>query len=149
MFFLTLGAVLTITISNPGMLLMIIPLFFSLYKIYKIAYVPSRIHYTDYNASKGPIISQISSTFRGLISLRALGIHRGFKTHFENLLDYYTGKYIAYRITAEWQDFFSNIAGTLFCIINIFLAVSLMNILDPTLLVAGLSMIIVISMNLC
>ena len=101
MLFLTIGAILLIGISNPAMILLIFPLFYALYKIYKKAYIPSRIHYTHYNASKSPIISQISCTFSGLISLRALGIHKGFKTHFENLLDYYTGKYIAYRITSE------------------------------------------------
>ena len=100
------------------------------------------------NSGKAPIFNHLNITLNGLFALRAFGLTKDFKKLFYKICYHTTSKFCSYHIGSRWMHFYNDFLGNIFLVFSIFLAVILMDYLDPLFLSTGLALILIVAMNM-
>jgi ABC-type multidrug transport system fused ATPase/permease subunit len=135
------GCFIAILIGNPFMTILLLPFVGVLAYIYRSSIVATQYHQSKYLNSKGPIFTQITTTFNSLFSLRAYRLQSYFKTLMTRTLSVNNQAYFAYHASSRIMQFATEITGNLYLIISIFLTVALRSYFPRTTLALGLAAI--------
>ena len=146
--FITFGSIIAITVSNPIMIAIVIPMIYCLILFSKKAVGPSRKANREMLASKAPIFSQISLVRGNLFSIRAFGLTSYFKEKFEQLAVANSLSFYSHYSIIQWLHFRNDMAGLVFICVNVFATIALQDWLDRRMIALSLSLTTTIIINL-
>jgi uncharacterized protein YpmS len=106
------GCFIAILIGNPFMTVLLLPFVGVLAYIYRSSIVENQYHQSKYLSSKGPIFTQITTTFSSLFSLRAYRLQSYFKTLMTQALSVSNQAYFAYTASSRIMQFATEITST-------------------------------------
>jgi ABC-type multidrug transport system fused ATPase/permease subunit len=127
------GSFIAILIGNPFMTILLLPMVGFIAYIYRSTIDATQYHQSKYLSSKGPIFTQITTTFSSLFSLRAYRLQSYLKTLMMQALSVNNQAYFAYQASVRLMQFATEMSGNLFLIISIFLTVALRYYFPPQL----------------
>lgn len=146
--FITVGSVLIMVIGNPWIGLLLLPMIFLLKKIFVTAIYPCHRFYNQLNSSKTPLLNHFSITLYGLFSIRCYDLKSSFIDKFKTYNQVVCRNFFCYHSSMRWMHFNSDAVCAIFITINIFLSVIMINYLDRKLVSTGLSLVLVLAMDL-
>ena len=142
------GFSLAMMVGNPWVAIAFVPLFFILYKIYKMSAQPTQVCHVQHLMSKAPIFGQVNTTLTGLITIRAFGLEKEFSRRFDASTSDSQRALIRHASATRWMQFRLDMVGIVYTAINVIIILSLYASLDGTLLAIGLSMVLGIALTL-
>ena len=142
------GFSLAMMVGNPWVAIAFVPLFFILYKIYKMSAQPTQTCHVHHLMSKAPIFGQVNTTLTGLVTIRAFGLEKEFSRRFDASTSDSQRALISHASAVRWMQYRLDMVGIAYTAINVIIVLSLYASLDGTLLAIGLSMVLGIALTL-
>ena len=146
--FITLGSAIAMLAGNPFMIAGFIPMVIGLKLIHKKSSYATQVHYKRFNASKSPILTHMNTTLSGLFALRSYNLLNDLRKVFIDTCSYNTNSFFEYHGAMRWMHFANDALSTAFISLMILSSVILINYLDKALLATGLSMLLILFVNL-
>jgi ATP-binding cassette subfamily C (CFTR/MRP) protein 1 len=130
------------------MTLLLLPVLVVLRYIYHKSITPTQYHQSRYISTKEPVFQQINTAFSSLFSMRAYKLQNYYQTLMAQALSTNNEAYFAYITTSRSMQFFTEMAGQVFVICSLFLAIWLRFYFDRTILAFGIASLMTIVQNL-
>ena len=142
------GFALAMMVGDPWVAIAFVPLFYILYRIYKVSVKPTQLCHVQYLMTKAPIFGQVSTTLTGLITIRAYGLEGEFSRRFDGSTTEGNRAQIRHSSAMRWMQYRLDMVGVTFTTINVIIILSLHKSLDGTLLAISLSMVVGVALTL-
>ena len=146
--FITLGSVLIMVIGNPWISLLVLPMVLTLKFIFSRSIDPCHHYYNQMNSSKTPILNHFSEALYGIFSIRCYDLADTLTMSFRRSTLTASVNFFNYHSCMRWMHFNSDSVCAIFIIVNIFASLIMIDFLDRKLVSTGLSLILVLAMDL-
>jgi ATP-binding cassette subfamily C (CFTR/MRP) protein 4 len=129
---MTLGSIIIIGITNPWVLLILIPLAPAVLWLRRFYMRSSRQLKRIESVTRSPIYALFSSSLDGLISIRAFGVQGDFLNMFMQRIDTNSRAYFILFASARWFGLRLDLLVSLLTLVTAILAVALRDQIDPS-----------------
>ena len=129
---MTLGSIVIIGISNPWVLLILIPLFPAVLWLRRFYLRSSRELKRLESITRSPIYALLSSSLDGLTSIRAFDVQDDFLNMFMERIDTNSRAYFILFASGRWFGLRLDLMTSLITLVTAILAVALRNQMDPS-----------------
>lgn len=146
--FITLGSVLIMVIGNPWISLLILPMVLALKFIFSHSIDPCHHYYNQMNSSKTPILNHFSEALYGIFSIRCYDLADNLTMSFRRSTLTASVNFFNYHSCMRWMHFNSDSVCAIFIVVNVFASLVMIDFLDRKLVSTGLSLILVLAMDL-
>lgn len=146
--FIVLGSFIASMIGNPFLAILFLPLLVAFVLLYRKIIEANQEFHVMYVNTKGPIFTLITTAFSGLFSLRAYNLQNYFRKTFERAVAVNGESFFAFQSIERWYQIRNELIALIFTTVNVYLAVALKGILDPTTLALGISVVLTVSLYL-
>ena len=146
--FITLGSAIAMLVGNPYMLVGFIPMLIALKIVHRKSFYSTQILYKRFNASKSPILTHMNTTLSGLFAMRSYGLLQNLRKVFVDMCSFSNNSFFEYQSGMRWMHFANDSLNAIFLSLMLLSSMILVNYLDKALLATGLSMLLILFVNL-
>jgi ATP-binding cassette subfamily C (CFTR/MRP) protein 4 len=142
---MSVGCIAVIGMTNPWVLLVLIPLVPTVLWLRRYYIRSSRQLKRLESVTRSPIFALFSSSLDGLTSIRAFGVQSDFLNMFVERIDANSQAYFLLSATARWFGVRLDIITSIFTLVTAILLVALRHQIDPSAAALGISYCITLS----
>ena len=129
---MTLGSIVIIGITNPWVLLILIPLVPTIWWLRRFYIRSSRQLKRLESVTRSPVYTLFSTSLDGLTSIRAFGVQGDFLKMFTERIDVNSRASFIFSATTHWFGLRLDLTASLLTLVTSILAVALRHQLDPS-----------------